>query len=145
MVSRTILAQFLNFFLLSCLNCNQIWLNPLVNDRQPHLPHKFEPKKKALVVGAGLREGSEGGRQAGREGERERPSTRWCSDTFLKSAKAAAFWHCAYCHQKKKTLQKTKETTLQQRASERERERERKTEFRDSRSTQNTDLAPSIF
>jgi hypothetical protein len=38
-------ARLLKLFYCS-LSCSQIWLNPLVNDSQPHLPHKFEKEKK---------------------------------------------------------------------------------------------------
>jgi hypothetical protein len=39
-------STILKLFLLCSLTCSQIWLNPLVNDGQPHLPHKFEKGKK---------------------------------------------------------------------------------------------------
>jgi hypothetical protein len=39
-------STILKTFLLCSLTCSQIWLNPLVNDGQPHLPHKFEKDKK---------------------------------------------------------------------------------------------------
>ncbi len=39
-------STILKTFLLCSLSCSQIWLNPLVNDGQPHLPHKFGKNKK---------------------------------------------------------------------------------------------------
>ncbi len=39
-------STILKTFLLCSLTCCQIWLNLLVNDGQPHRPHKFENEKK---------------------------------------------------------------------------------------------------
>jgi len=39
-------STILKTFLLCSLTCSQIWLNPLLIDGQPHLPHKFEKEKK---------------------------------------------------------------------------------------------------
>jgi hypothetical protein len=138
--------------------------NPLVTDHRFWSNiRKFEKKKKKKKNtgggGAGLREVSEGGREGGRErgkeGEREkgrkreRPSTRWCSDTFLKTPFCLWFVVCKSSGllalrllppEKKNTAKNktilTNTASANERASERktQRERERKTEFRDSRS-----------
>jgi hypothetical protein len=50
-------STILKTFLLCSLTCSRIWLNPLVNDGQPHLPHKIEKDKKKdcnLEVGSVL-------------------------------------------------------------------------------------------
>jgi hypothetical protein len=39
-------STILKTFLLCSLTCSQILLNPLVNDGQPRVPHKFEKGKK---------------------------------------------------------------------------------------------------
>ncbi len=103
-----------------------------MNDRQPHLPHKFEPKKKHWWWGQGCGRGArEAGRQAAREGERERPSTRWCSDTFLKTPFCLWFVVCKsrgllalrlLPPEKKNTAKNKRNNTAT--ASQRERERE---------------------
>jgi hypothetical protein len=42
-------STILKTFLLSSLSCSQIWLNPLVNDGQPHLTNLKKTKKKTAT------------------------------------------------------------------------------------------------
>jgi len=48
-------STILKTFLLCSLTCSQIWLNPLVNDDQPHLPHKFEKGELGSLLSRELR------------------------------------------------------------------------------------------
>jgi hypothetical protein len=43
-------STILKTFLLCSLTCSRIWLNPLVNDGQPHLPHKIEKDEKKTAT-----------------------------------------------------------------------------------------------
>jgi hypothetical protein len=97
----------------------------------------LNPKKKHWWWGQGCREGSDGGREGGRKGERERPSTRWCSDTFLKTPFCLWFVVCKSSGllalrllppEKKNTVKYKTIQTNTATANERERERERERE-----------------